>query len=37
VAILLVLEVISDRVARHTAGGATYGRPSAWSAYRRAN
>ena len=36
-AIPFVLDVISDRVARNTARGATYRRPSARSAHRRAN
>jgi hypothetical protein len=37
VAILLVLDVIPDRVARHTTRRATYRRARARSAYRRAN
>jgi hypothetical protein len=36
-AILFVLDVIPDRVARNTACGSTYRRPSARGAYRRTN
>jgi len=37
VAILFVLDVIPDHIARHSARGATYRCPRARSAYRRAN